>query len=695
MNSIVKTTELAGRKLSFFVNTVAQQATSTVITQYGETTIMTTIVVGTENKDLDYFPLYVEYVEKLYAGGRIKGSRWVKREGRPNDSAILTGRLIDRSVRPLFTDGFRSEIQIVNTVLSVDGENSPEITAVLSAACALNLCSLPWNGPIATIKLGHLAGNNKIKSHFVISPTSEEENLVDFEIIISTTKKEVVMIEAKGSEVEESLVTEGIKLCQTEANKIIKLFEELKKEQKVKPFVWTQKDESEKNKKLVLKKYKTQLMAALEEMGDKKNKETLLPELKDLISEELKIEEKELRVILSKIFKELMKEKVLQKGKRIDNRAFDKVRPLDVKVGFLPRTHGSAIFSRGATQVLAIATLGPLSLQQWIENPEGEFMKRYIHHYTMPPYSVGEVGRIGYPSRREIGHGALAEKAVEPLLPSEEEFPYTVRVASEVLSSNGSTSMASACASSLALMDAGVPIKEQVAGIAIGLVRESDEKYQLLMDIAGVEDYFGEMDFKIAGTKNGITAIQLDVKSRGLNMKIIQETLELGKKARLGILKVMDQALAKPRKELSKHAPRVVMVTPPKEKIGEIIGPGGKNIRKLITETGCEIDVGEDGRVSISGIDPQAVEDAAKRIKSMSKVYKVGEVYQGKVVKVLSFGAIVEIAPGKEGLLHVSRMGMGFVKDASEVIKVDDKVETEIAELDDKGRIKLKLVEKK
>jgi polyribonucleotide nucleotidyltransferase len=389
------------------------------------------------------------------------------------------------------------------------------------------------------------------------------------------------------------------------------------------------------------------------------------------------------------VFKILMKWLVLEKKQRVDKRGFEEIRPLSAKVGVLPRIHGSAIFSRGATQVLSIATLGPLSLQQWIENPEGEFMKRYIHHYSMPPYSVGETGRSGFVSRREIGHGALAEKAIEQVLPADSKFPYTVRVVSEVLSSNGSTSMASTCGSSLALMDAGVPIKKQVGGIAIGIVRKDDDKYQLLTDISGIEDFYGEMDFKVAGTKEGITAIQLDVKSSGITDKMIEETLALAKAGRVKVLDTMNKAISSPRTELSKYAPRIEILTPPGDKIGEIIGPGGKNIKKLIAETGCDIDVGEDGRVSISGVCPESVKKAADRIRSISKVYQRGEDYVGKVINVLAFGAIVEIAPGKEGLLHVSRMGMGYVKDANEVFKVGDIVNVIIEEVDDKGRLKL------
>jgi len=691
MNSLEKTIDLSGRPITFKTGELAQQATASVITQYGETTVLSTVVVGKENTQLDYFPLNVEYVEKLYAGGRIKGSRWIKREGRPNDNAILSGRLIDRSIRPLFASSFRKEVQIINTLLSVDGINSPELTAALGTACALSLCSIPFNGPVATVKIGYIMQDGQKEGHFVINPTADEEMLQDFEITFAIANNKVVMIEAEGNQFSEVQFLEALSLAQKEAAKLNLLFEELAKEFKVKPCI-SEPDKGQSMAQELARKYEAEFMAILKDRAKKEGGANSEPfnDLLNLIVEKYEVEVKEAVRISELVFKILMKKLVLEKKQRVDGRKFNEIRPLSIKVGVLPRTHGSAIFTRGTTQVLSIVTLGPLSLQQWIENPEGEFMKKYIHHYFMPPYSVGETGRSGFVSRREIGHGALAEKAVEQVLPPETKFPYTVRIVSEVLSSNGSTSMASTCGSSLALMDAGVPIREQVAGIAIGIVRQSEEKYQLLTDIIGIEDFYGEMDFKVAGTKNGITAIQLDVKNSGLTREVISQTLELAKSARQEILTAMNKVIATPRQEMSKYAPRVEIVTPPEDKIGEIIGPGGKNIKKLIAETGCDIDVGEDGKVSISGVNPEAVKQAADRIRSISKVYQRGENYTGKVIKVLNFGAIVEIAPGKEGLLHVSRMGMGFVKDANEVFKIGDTIKVMIEEVDEKGRLKLK-----
>lgn len=694
MKSTQKTIQFAGRTLSFRINEVAQQATTSVLTQYGETTILTTVVVGKEKPELDYFPLVVEYVEKLYAGGRIKGSRWIKREGRPNDSAILTARLIDRSVRPLFSESFRKEVQVVNTILSIDGVNSPEIVAALSTSCALSLCEIPWKGPVSTLKIGHLGGDNGEKGNFVINPTPEEETLSTLDLVVSSTEDKVVMIECRGEEVNKDKILEGIKLAQIEGKKLIKLFLEMRKDLGISEVKEKQQSEEANLLDKVLKKYKAQFVNLLLSMADKETVGEAGEELFNLILNEFELKETQVKSIFQKIFKKLMQELVLQKKQRVDGRKFNEVRPLTIRVGVLPRTHGSAIFKRGTTEVLSIATLGSLSLQQWIENPEGEFLKRYIHHYYMPPYSVGEIGRVGFPSRREIGHGALAEKALEPVLPSEEIFPYTIRVVSEVLSSNGSTSMASTCGSSLALMDAGVPIKAPVGGVAMGIVR-SDDKYQILTDIIGLEDFFGEMDLKIAGTTKGITAIQLDVKREGLTEAMLTESFLEAEKARLHILKAMSAVIETPRKELSKYAPKVSVFSVPQDKVGMIIGPGGNMIKKIITETGCEIDISEDNKVSVSGVDSVSVDAAVNRIKNLIKEYKIGEVYTGKIVRVLPFGIIVELSPGKEGLVHVTRMGMGYVKDVGSVFEVGQSVAVEIEEIDNKGRLKMKLCREK
>ncbi len=692
MKSHKKTIELAGKTLTVQWGGFAQQATSAVMTQYGETTVLTTVVVGKENTELDYFPLSIEYAEKLYAGGRIKGSRWVKREGRPTDAAILIARLIDRSVRPLFDEQFRRDVQIVNTLLSVDGVTSPEIVAALSTSCALSLCSIPWKGPIATTKVGLLIADEKKEGHLIINPTPDEDQLSPLELVVSSTKDEVVMIESEAEEVPNDIMIAGIERAKKENVRLIEFFESLRTEFKIKA-AGAPIDEDEEVVTKIVKKYEKELKEKLESMADKENvDQSEGNELYAKIAAEFVLDEKRLKKILPAVFKKIMKILVFKEKRRADARAFDEIRQLEAEVGVLPRIHGSALFRRGSTQVLSIATLGPLSQRQWIEQPEGEFIKHYIHHYYMPPYSVGETGRIGSPSRREIGHGALAEKAVEPLLPTEDAFPYTIRVVSEVLSSNGSTSMASTCGSSLALMDAGVPLKAPVGGIAIGIVRESQEKYQLLTDIIGIEDFFGEMDFKVAGTAKGITAIQLDVKKRGITAEMVKEAIEIAGKARMAVLEVMNKAIAKARPAISKYAPRIVILTPPEEKIGEIIGPGGKNIKKIIAETGAEVDIDERGKVSVSGIDPASVDRAVAMVQQAYKVYQVGEEYEGVVTKVLPFGGVIQIESGKEGLLHVSKMGMGFVKDASEVLKEGQELKVKIAEMDDRGRIKFSLV---
>lgn len=682
--------DLAGRPISFRIGEVAKQATASVITQYGETTILSTVVVGKENTKLDYFPLSLEYAERLYAGGKIKGSRWVKREGRPTDEAVLTGRMIDRSVRPLFDGEFRKDVQIINTLLSIDGKNSPDIVAALSTACALSVCDIPWNGPIATSRIGYVAPNGDGTGHYIVNPTPEEEAISLFDLVVSSNKSEVVMIECKAEQVNNEAVIAGIAKAVSQNAHIVAEFEKLRTELGV-SFKPRTSDDTVVEK--IVKKYETELKKTLHDMADKENVgDGAMSELKTKILTDFKLEEDMLNTLMPAIFKKTMKKLVFKDKKRADGRAFDEVRPLTAQVGVIPRVHGSALFSRGATQVLSIATLGPLSMQQWIEDPEGQVMKRYIHHYAMPPYSVGETGRIGSPSRREIGHGALAEKGVEVLLPDEEKFPYTVRVVSEVLSSNGSTSMASTCGSSLALMDAGVPMGAHIGGIAIGIVRESQDKYQLLTDIIGIEDFFGEMDFKVAGTEKGITAIQLDVKSAGLTHVQITETIELATTARMKVLAVMNKAISAPRTSLSQYAPRVVMLTPPEDKIGEIIGPGGKNIKKIIADTGCEIDIDDSGKVSISGINKVNVEKAIDMIKSVYKVYEIGSEFDAHVIKMFPFGALVEIAPGKEGLLHVSRMGMGFVKDASNLFKEGEALRVKLEEIDDRGKLRFALV---
>jgi polyribonucleotide nucleotidyltransferase len=694
MKYLEESIDINGQKLTFQVGKVAFFSTTSVFGRLGDTCVLVTVTLGKENENIDYLPLSVEYVEKLYAGGRIKGSRWVKREGRPSDEAVLKARLIDRSIRPLFPKGFRQEVQIIVTLLSVDGVNSPEILAALTTSAALHLSPIPWAGPIATLRIGYIKANGS-EGSFIVNPDEEDEKYSILDLVVSSTKEKVVMIETKAEELPENLLLEGIELAKKESQKIIDFIDKLRKKvgQPKIPFSASvfnekliqvlRKDFDKEIDNLVLRK-------AEKEFDDAEALEAVVGDVLEKYKDEF--DKNQILKTIDYLTKESIRQKILKERKRIDGREPDDIRPLSAEVSVLPRTHGSGLFQRGETQVLSVVTLGSPSLEQLIESPEGEEAKRYIHHYYMPPYSVGEIGRLGFSSRREIGHGALAEKALEPVLPSEKDFPYTIRVVSEVLSSNGSTSMASVCGSTLALMDAGVPIKSPVAGVAMGLVSLSDDDYVILTDIMGVEDFAGEMDFKIAGTRKGITAIQLDVKNKGLTDKMIAETLEKARLARLKILEVIEKTIPYPRKELSKYAPKVVVITPPEDKIGDIIGPGGKTIRSLIAKTGVDITIDDEGKVNISGLDKEKVEEAASLIKNMVREVTVGEVFVGEVKKLFPFGFLVELFPGKEGLVHVSQMGMGFVKNPARFVKIGQKVKVRVYQIDNQGRINLQLL---
>ncbi len=683
-------TEIGGRTLKLTVGKVAEQANMAVLATYGETCVLATVVASALRPDLDYFPLHVDYLEKLYAGGRIKGSRWVKREGRPSDEAILAGRLIDRSIRPLFPKGYKNEVQVTITVLSVDGENDPVVLAALATSAALTFSDIPWQGPIATVAVGSK------DSHYFVNPVASEREISDLDLIVSGTDERVVMIEAKANQVDEEKMAGAVDFARQEIKGLIDFVQKMAKEvgKEKSPF------EDKEDAVLIDKVYKV-AKKSIEDSLDRG--EDNFEDLEQAVVEKLPEDnEKAVKGAFSALFKKIAKERLLEK-KRPDGRKIDEIRPLNIEVGVLPRTHGSAIFSRGKTQVLTITTLGPLSLEQWIENAEGEETKRYIHHYSMPPFASGETGFIRGPGRREIGHGALAEKALEPVLPTEKDFPYAIRVVSEVMSSNGSTSMASVCGSTLSLMDAGVPIKAPVAGIAMGLVtgtspkskvqsQKSSSDYVILTDIAGIEDFNGEMDFKVAGTKQGITAIQLDVKNNGLTAEIIRETLTRAREARLFILEAMTKVLPEARQKLSQYAPKVQLVQVDKEKIGEVIGPGGKMIRQIIEKTGCEVNVEDNGQVTVSGTKKEEVQQAVDWIKSLVREVKEGEVFDGVVKRIQPFGAFVEILPQKEGLVHVSQIADHFIQDPSEVVSIGDKVKVKVREIDDRGRINLTML---
>ncbi|KKU63549.1 MAG: Polyribonucleotide nucleotidyltransferase [Candidatus Woesebacteria bacterium GW2011_GWC2_47_16] len=687
MKKVEKTIELGGRKLTLKTGVLAEQAAGSVLASYGETVVLATVATAKLPQDLGYFPLTVEYQERLYAGGRIKGSRWVKREGRPSDDEILTARLIDRSLRPLFHQNYKKDVQIIITVLSVDIENDPTILSAIAASAAVAISPIPWKGPVASLRVGKKNGT------YFANPLDSEMAFSEMDLVVSSTKDAVIMIEAAAKEVSEEAVMGGIEFAQVEAKKILGAIEELTKEVGMEKEPTPEDAVSTEIKTKVKKLIGDKVEGLIKGMAAHEGGLTELDEVKKAVIAELSEEDPAvLNAAVEKLVKEAAREMTL-KGKRVDGRAIDEIRALSAQVGILPRTHGSAIFQRGQTQVLSVTTLGAPSLEQLIESAEGEESKRYIHHYSMPPYATGQTGRVGYPSRREIGHGALAEKALEPVIPASEVFPYTIRVVSEVTSSNGSTSMASVCGSTLSLMDAGVPVVRAVSGIAMGIVLEDAKKHVILSDIMGMEDYMiGDMDFKVAGTETGITALQLDVKTLNLTKDILEKALSQAKEGRAKILKMLVETLSEPRAKVSIHAPKIKVVKIPPEKIGEIIGPGGKMIRKIIAETTAQVEVEDDGSVNISGTTEEAVNAAVERIEGLTKEVVAGEIYEGEVKRIQPFGAFVEILPGKDGLVHVSDMKEEFVSDPNEIVKIGDKVQVRVKEIDDLGRINLSML---
>ena len=686
MKKVEKSIELGGRKFTISTGDLAQQATSTVLASHGETVVLATVVAAPLRDDLGYFPLFVEYQERLYAGGRIKGSRWVKREGRPTDDEILTGRLIDRSIRPLFPSDYKKEVQVVVTVLSVDLENPPDMVAAVAVSAALTASEIPWQGPLATLRVGRKDGE------FISNPKVKDMEASDIDLILSSTDKVIVMIEAGTDQVLEKDMIKAIEYAQKEAKGLWAFINDFASDVgKKKDTIAKEKVDSTLEKK-VKEAVSGDLKDVIAKMATKEIGYVELNEYKSAIKDNFTEDEaKEVSSIFDKLFNNETRKMTLS-GKRADGRKSDELRKLDAKVGVLPRTHGSALFLRGQTQALTVSTLGPPSLEQFFETAEGEETKRYIHHYNFPPYSVGEVGFMRGPGRREIGHGALAERALLPVIPDASEFPYTIRVVTEILSSNGSTSMASATGSTLSLMDAGVPIKAPVAGIAMGLVVESEKKYVVLTDITGLEDGSGDMDFKVAGTKDGITALQLDVKTLSLTLPILKDALTQAKKAREDILKVVVKAIAEPRASVSTYAPKIKVVKVPQEKIGEVIGPGGKMIKSIIAETGAQVDIEDDGTVNISGLTDEEVASAVEKVELLTKEITAGEIYDGTVKRIESFGAFVEIVPGRDGMVHVSDMSEDFVKNPTDVLKLGDKVQVRVKEIDNLGRINLSMI---
>lgn len=685
---VEKSIELGGRILTLTTGTLAEQAAGSVVARMGDTVVLATVAVAPLKMEMDYFPLSVEYQERLYAGGRIKGSRWVKREGRPTDEEILAGRLIDRSVRPLFPKTYKKEVQLVVMVLSVDNENDPKILGAIASSAAIHLTSLPWKGPIAPLTVG--LKDDK----YLINPTSTDLENSPMDLTVSSTKDAVLMVEAGAKEVTEDQIIDGIKFAQKESKAVLKLIEEIAEEKGVEREVYKEEKPSSELENQVKKLVGDKMPALVKNMAIHEGPSDEYGELIEAIKAQFEnIEEKKFVLeIVDHMKKDYIREQILEKGIRPDGRKATELRKLSAEVGILPRTHGSAVFSRGQTQVMSVATLGSESMGQLLESAEGEEEKHYMHHYSMPPYATGETGRVGQPNRREIGHGALSERALLPVIPSQEEFPYAIRVVSEVMSSNGSTSMASVVGSTLSLMDAGVPIKSPVAGIAMGLIIDTPEKFAVLTDLMGIEDFNGDMDFKVAGTEKGITALQMDCKALNITSEVLEKGLAQAKEARAEIMKKILETLPESRKTVSQYAPKIKVVKIPVDKIGEFIGPSGKNIKKLMADTGTQVDVNDDGSVSVSGVDPEKMEKAIAWVEGFAKEVKSGEIYEGEVVRLMPFGAFVNILPGKDGMVHVTDMGQeGFVKDAGDVVQIGQKIQVRVKEIDDQGRINLSM----
>ncbi len=677
--------KLAGRDLIVTLGKVAEQAGGACIVQYGDTVTMVTATQSKKPREgIDFFPLSCDYEEKLYSVGKIPGG-FIKREGRPSEKAILTSRLIDRPIRPLFPEGFRNDVQVVATVLSVDQDNSPEIAAMIGSSISLSISDIPFNGPTASVMVGLVDGE------LIINPDSAQRDISDLNLVVSGTKDAVMMVEAGANLLAEETILKAILKAHDEIKNICDFIETMVVEcGKEKVEVKLINPDPEVEIKTI--ELSEQKLAEALNTEDKVERENKVSTVKEETLESLLLlypeKEKDIKSVMDDIVKNIVRKQIAFEGKRPDNRELDQIRDISSEVGLLPRVHGSGLFKRGQTQVLTIATLGASGDVQIIDGIGDDESKRFMHHYNFPPYSVGETRPMRGPGRREIGHGALAAKALEPVLPSEEDFPYTLRLVSEVLSSNGSSSMASVCGSTLALMDAGVPIKAPVAGIAMGLIKHKD-KVAILTDIQGLEDHLGDMDFKVAGTKEGITAMQMDIKIAGIDESVLKEALEKAKTARLYILDKVNEAISEPRKELSMYAPRIQTLQIHPDKIRDIIGPGGKVINKIIDETGVKIDIDDNGKVAIVSNDGEGSKKAIEMILNIVKEVEAGEVYLGKVTKIMNFGAFVEVLNGKEGLVHISQLAKERVNKVEDVLKVGDEVMVKVMEIDKQGRINL------
>lgn len=679
------TMELQGRTLTMETGKLAKQASGAVLMTYGETVVLVTATASDEPREgIDFFPLTVDYEERLYAVGRIPGG-FIKREGRPTERATLGARLTDRSLRPLFPNGFRNAVHVVSTVLSVDQDCPQEVLSIIGASAALSISKIPFEGPVAAAIVGLIDGKP------VVNPTQEQVEQSSLSLMISATSDAVIMVEAGATEISKEQVIDCIAAGHEEIKKIIALQQEMINDFAVPKLEVKTREISQELADDAAPAIKDGIMQALR-INEKQEREARLAAVKKELLAQFQDKypdnESDLKAVYEKTLKEALRKMIVDEGIRSDGRAIKEIRPISCEISVLPRTHGSGLFTRGQTQVLDVCTLSALRDKQLIDGIGLEESKRFMHHYNFPPFSVGEAGFMRGPGRREIGHGALAERALEPVVPHEDDFPYTIRLVSEVLESNGSTSMASVCAGSLSMMDVGVPLKRGVAGIAMGLIKE-DEKIAVLSDIQGVEDFLGDMDFKVAGTSEGITALQMDIKIKGISQEILQDALDQAVDGYMHILGIMNETISEPRPELADNAPRMIKLQIPVDKIRDIIGPGGKMINKIIADTGVNIDIEPDGKVFIAAVDPVQGKKAQETIEALIKDVEAGEIYMGKVVRVERYGAFVELLPGKDGLLHISHLDHIRVDKTEDVVNVGDQIEVKVLDIDDKGRINL------
>ena len=677
--------ELGGRTLTMEIGKIAKQANGAVLVRYGDTAVVVAATgTKTPREGVDFFPLTVDFEEKMYAVGKIPGG-FIKREGRPAETAILTSRLIDRPIRPMFPEGYHNDVQIVATAVSVDPDNAPDIPAMIGASCALSISDIPFEGPIAGVRVGMIDGQ------YIINPTIEQAKVSRLNLAVAGTKDAILMVEAGAKEISEDEMLDAIWFGHEEIKKLVewqeKIMAEVGKPKMEVPVYEPPAELAAEIEAYGAEQLKAALMDA-NKLEREENVARIKAEIADAFMEKYPDNAKDVAYITQKLVKKIVRRTISVDKIRPDGRALDEVRPVTCEVGLLARPHGSALFTRGQTQILNVLALAPLSEAQTLDGLGVELTKRYIHHYNFPPYSVGETKPLRSPGRREIGHGALAERALLPVIPSEEEFPYAIRLVSETLESNGSSSMGSVCASTLSLMDAGVPIKAPVAGVAMGLVKDGDY-FTILTDIQGLEDALGDMDFKVAGTKNGITAIQMDIKIDGINKEIFKQALAQAKRGREHIMGIMMDCISEPRKELSKYAPKITTIHIDPEKISKVIGPGGKTIKKIVDETGAKIDIEEDGRIYIAAINSEQAAKAIDIINGITAEAEVGKVYTGKVTRLMNFGAFVEILPGKEGLVHISQLSTEHVNKVEDVVSVGDEIVVKVTEIDQKGRINL------